>query len=298
MLDFRIETFLTLCETLNFTKAAKLLNITQPAVTMHIRYLEQQYGVKLFLYSGKTLSLTEKGKQLRKYAISMRNDSRKIAEEMSKENDSTILLKIGATKTIGEFVIAPVICRFLRENPNYNIKLAVDNTRNLFSMLESGNLDFLIVEGFFDKTAYDYDLYKIVDYYGICGKDNKFANKCATIEQLFGENIIVREKGSGTRDIFEQILSENNFTLENFRRITEISDFSVINRLVAENQGISFLYEPAAKSAEKMGAVQLKIEGLRIKREFNYVFLKNNLFADRFEPFFKLAEEMDNEDIH
>ena len=82
MLDFRIYTFLELCKTLSYTKTAENLHMTQPAVTQHIKFLEEFYRNKLFLYSGRTLSLTEYGKLLYRYLVAMNSDSEKIKEKI------------------------------------------------------------------------------------------------------------------------------------------------------------------------------------------------------------------------
>ena len=82
MLDFRTNTFLTVCETMNFTEAAKRLNITQPAVSQHIRFLENEYNTQLFLYHNKQLYITQTGKILKKRLMTMRNDQLSILEEM------------------------------------------------------------------------------------------------------------------------------------------------------------------------------------------------------------------------
>ena len=74
MLDFRTETFLTVCQTMNFTVAAKQLNITQPAVSQHIHFLEDQYHTSLFIYRNKQLFLTRSGEILRKHLLTMKND--------------------------------------------------------------------------------------------------------------------------------------------------------------------------------------------------------------------------------
>ena len=76
MLDYRIHTFLKVCETLNYTLAAKQLHITQPAVSQHIHYLEQEYETILFAYSNKQLSLTRSGEILRKYLMTFTSHSR------------------------------------------------------------------------------------------------------------------------------------------------------------------------------------------------------------------------------
>ena len=84
MLDFRTNTFLTVCETMNFTEAAKKLNITQPAVSQHIRFLENEYNTQLFLYHNKQLYITQTGKVLKKRLMTMKNDQLSILEEMKR----------------------------------------------------------------------------------------------------------------------------------------------------------------------------------------------------------------------
>ena len=82
MLDFRMETFLALCRTMNYTRAAEELRITQPAVTQHIQYLQRHYGVKLFSYHDKRLALTEAGEALHSAALTMEHDERELRQRL------------------------------------------------------------------------------------------------------------------------------------------------------------------------------------------------------------------------
>ena len=113
MLDPRLYTFLVLCDTMNYTRAAQRLCITQPAVTHHIHFLEDHYGCRLFLYQGKTLSLTPAGERLRELARSLAYNSSKMERAVSAARP--VFLRVGATRTIGEYVVAPLVERFLRE---------------------------------------------------------------------------------------------------------------------------------------------------------------------------------------
>ena len=91
MLDFRTETFLTVCQTMNFTAAAKLLNITQPAVSQHIHFLEEQYNTTLFIYKNKHLFLTRSGEILRKHLLTMKIDEMAVMEEIKAGGGNRIL---------------------------------------------------------------------------------------------------------------------------------------------------------------------------------------------------------------
>ena len=136
MLDPRWNTFLVLCETMNYTRAAERLCLTQPAVTHHIHHLEDHYGCRLFTYEGKVLRLTEAGLRLREYTRSLAYNSQKVEEAMAAP--APVSLRVGASKTIGEFVIAPKVERFLREHPEASFSLMVDNTQVLLRALEQG----------------------------------------------------------------------------------------------------------------------------------------------------------------
>ena len=86
MLDFRMETFLAVCRYMNFTRAAEKLNITQPAVSQHIRFLEKHYNTKLFRYEGKKLELTEAGEILKNASLTMMHDETAMQDEMKQKN--------------------------------------------------------------------------------------------------------------------------------------------------------------------------------------------------------------------
>ena len=147
MLDYRVLTFLALYDEMNYRKTAEKLNMTQPGVTQHIHFLEHYYGIKLFEYDGRILSKTKNAERLKRYFDSIKAEEVDIREGF--QTSDVIRMNIGATKTIGEFVIVPEIRSFLQQ-PNHNLSLIIDNTENLLQMLTRSELDFAIIEGVFD----------------------------------------------------------------------------------------------------------------------------------------------------
>lgn len=278
MLDPRWNTFLVLCETMNYTRAAERLCLTQPAVTHHIHYLEDHYGCRLFSYEGKVLRLTEAGVKLREYTRSLTYNSRKVEESMMAPKP--LSLRIGASKTIGEFVVAPKVERFLRDYPEASFSLSVDNTQVLLRMLEAGKLDFVLVEGFFEGSRYETTLYRKEEFFGICPPGHRFAGRAISLTELESERILIREPGSGTRAIFEEALRRENRTLKSYPNVATISDFSTIKSLVADGLGVSFLYAPAVSGELERGElVRFDLAGLPMSGVFSFVCLKDNLFA-------------------
>ena len=114
MLDFRAETFLAVCKYMNFTHAADALNLTQPAVSQHIKYLENRYHAPLFLRENKKLTLTPAGEILRSALETMRNDETTIEERMKESLSAKKVLTFGVTMTIGEYAIVPALSKFVK----------------------------------------------------------------------------------------------------------------------------------------------------------------------------------------
>lgn len=270
MIDYRMHTFLTVCKTMNYRAAAELLNITQPSVSQHIHYLEEHYGCKLFLYNGKQLSMTPEAEILKYHAEIMHYQEQRLLQDLIPQKGHT--LSIGATKTIGEYVIAEQVAGFLKE-PENKITVEIDNTSRILDLLNHGQLDFALIEGYFDRSRYDSILYRKEPFIGFCSAGHPFAYKEVPLESLWQENIIIREEGSGTRNILHQLLHEHNRTVDDFARVSCISNFGLLERLVAEGSGITFAYEAAGAGNPLLSSFHVK--GWDIFREFNYVFLPN-----------------------
>lgn len=267
MLDYRVRTFLVLYDEMNYRKTAEKLNMTQPGVTQHIHCLENHYGIRLFEYDGRSLSRTKEAERLKRYFESIQAEEADIRDSF--QTSDVIRMNIGATKTIGEFVIVPEIRRFLQQ-PNHNLNLIIDNTDHLLRMLTKSELDFAIIEGVFDKSKYGYHLYKKESFVGICAKDHPFAHRVVTLDDIFREDIVVRETLSGTRTLLNNAITDRGFSLDSFKRCICVSNFSVICDLVANNQAITFAYEPIARSRNDLAT--FTVEDMQICGEFNFVY--------------------------
>lgn len=287
MLDFRLNTFLTLCKVMNYTKTAELLHITQPAVSQHIKFLEEFYGQKLFNYSGKTLVLTEHGKILYSFALGVQTSSNKVKSIISSPGHSFQPITFGTTLTIGEYTMPKLLSYLISDFPLVKISMAVNNTEVLLGKLHDGKIDFAILEGHFDKSQYDSILFSLESFIGICSPNNPLAKSQVRFNDIFNERVIIREKGSGTREIFEQILYEYNTTMKNFDQIMEFGNINLIKELVSEDLGITFLYKEAVKKELADGSLkEINIQDFDVKREFNFVFLKNDLHSKEYKDWF------------
>ena len=284
MLDYRIDTFLLLCKVMNFRKTADQLGITQPAVTQQIHFLEKQYDCKLFQYENRRLEKTEAAVILERYAQAAKMQEQNLRQKL--ESSPIQTLRIGATKTIGDYYLKDDIRRYVK-SPDNALTLIVDNTERLLHLLEENELDFAVVEGFFDKASFDSILLRREPFVGICRKDHPFAGREVTMEELLKETIIHREAGSGTRAILEQELSGYNESLQRFQRHICISSFNIILDLVKQGFGVSFVYNILADSDPALA--KFSIRGESVVREFNVVYLKYADMGEKIRLFFGKA---------
>ena len=281
MLDHRMDTFMTVCEVMNYREAAQILHITQPAVTQHIQFLEREYNCRLFQYENRKLTKTKEAMLLEEHIRASRQLELLLRQKLVSSDIRE--LKIGATKTIGDYVITEQIHRYLSKEENA-LTLIVDNTEHLLKLLEQNELDFAIIEGYFDKKRFDSQLFRRETFVGICKKDHPFANREISIAELLEETIIHREEGSGTRAILEEKLQGYNESLLRFKRHICISSFKMILDLVKEGFGVSFMYKVLAESDPDIAT--FTFQGEPIVREFKIVYLKYADLQEKIAWFF------------
>lgn len=138
---------------------------------------------------------------------------------------------------------------------------------------------------------------RITRYSGFSLRVHALAGRTVPLEELWGEDLLLREKGSGTREILENFLNERNHTVTDFARVTCIGNMGLLGQLLAGGgQGITFAYTAAARGNDRLA--RFFVEGLELQREFNYVFLRDTgaralveLF-DRYRPQDGAGEEL------
>lgn len=272
---------------MNFTRASEKLNITQPAVSQHIRFLEKHYNTKLFRYEGKKLQLTGAGEILRNASLTMKHDELSIQDEMLKAEDEKEL-RFGATRTVGDALMGNILERYLRKYPEARIYMEVDNTRELLMRLDEGEIDFALVEGFFKKSEYESQVYSVENYIAVCSPDHQFQKEPVSVEDLFQERLLLREQGSGTREVLERYLSAKNLSLADFRKVMEAGSLQTIKELTKAGCGITFLYEVAVRRELADGVLKrIPLEDFHISHEFAFIWRRGSIYADRYRELFR-----------
>ena len=293
MIDYRHETFLTLAKIKNYTKTAESLHMSQPAVTQHIQYLENEYQTKLFNHEGKVLTLSEQGVILQQFLLSLRADSEQIRMMMKQASHQPLPLNFGVTLSIGEFIMPPILTNILKEFPNQPISMSMDNTETLLRKLNDGEIDFAIIEGFFDKHSFTTDYLCTSSFIPVCSPASPYSKGKISIDDLVHARLILREKGSGTREFLEQALHKHNLSIHSFPKICEIAHMKTIKELVSENLGITFLYDCTVKNEIKKHTLcKINLIDYNEEHDFTFVYLNNRILTHNILPWIELIKSL------
>ncbi len=280
MIDIRIETFIAVCDYMNFTHAAEALNLTQPAVSRQMKSLEEYYDVQLFRYEGKKMYLTEAGKKLIRAARTAQADEKRLKNVL--KNQSIKKICFGSTPTPAEFMLPKKIAKYFSNKSFYEIHMVIGNTEFLLDKLDKGEIDFAVVEGNFPKDDYSYIHFSTQKYFPVCSSNLKIEDN--SIENITKETIIVREQGSGNRAILEHSLHRHNINILDFKKRIEVNNINVQKELVKQGCGIAFLFEAVVEDEIQNGTLKkIDIEGFPINHTINFVTRKNSIFNDELE---------------
>ena len=284
VLDIRVQTFLCVCRHMNFTYAAEELHITQPAVSQHIRCLEEFYGIQLFSREGKHVQLTPAGELFRATMTTVQNDEQAMRKRMKECAQARKTLTFGVTMTIGEYAITAPLARYLRRHPETDIHLKYGNTADLLARLQEGTIEFALVEGYFPSDAYDSLVYCRERYLPVCASCHQFVQPVKRLVDLLPERLLVREKGSGTRDILEKNLSVHNLCISDFSHLVEVENMHTMVSLLMEDCGVAFLYEAAVQQGLQEGVLKpIPLSDFQMEHDFTFLWNRGSAFSSEYE---------------
>jgi len=235
-----LRSFLTVARCLNFTKAAEQLMLTQPAVSRQIRQLERELGVVLFERLGRTVQLTDAGRELVSLGEQLIGQVDRVAEAVRRFGTTeTGLLRVGASTTPGYYLLPPILGRFRRAHPGVELHFTVENSLAIERRILHNELDLGFVG--LHPTGGALQVESIADDEIVCfGPDDHSLStrKRVTPKSLEDQTWVVREKGSATRQLFEQWLNNTGAAMH---KTIELDSPEAIKALVREGVGISFI---------------------------------------------------------
>ena len=277
-----MRVFITVADKKNFSKAAKALSLTQPAVSFQIQTLEQYYQTMLFDRVNRHVKLTAAGELLLDYAVHMNNLQAELERNMQQLTGHVKgELLVGASTTIGEYILPYVVGAFKQNYPDVNATIQIMNTKDIAENVDNKSFDLGIIEGPVELPENMESIAFLEDELVLAiPADHPFAEKGSiTLEELKTLPYITREPGSGSRLIFEQALIDADFDIEELNMVMELGSTTSIKSAIMGGLGISTISKWAIQDLVKTGKVAaLSIEGLTLKRTFN-IILNNNPFA-------------------
>lgn len=274
MLDKRYKTLISLSQTNSFTQTAQQLFITQPAVSQQVSSLETDLQFPLVIREHGKIHLTSAGLQLAKFAKQTELESQKVITSLRTGTEN---LKMGCTLSLSSTIL-PKFIQQLSTRANV-ITTKINNTQHILQDIRDGKVDFGLVEGNFNKDEFDSYFIQKEQFIGVTQADLS----ATTIEGLLDRTLLLREKGSGSRDIFENWLATQNYKISDFKNVIEVASPSTIVELLKQNAGISFMYQSLVATELKSGQLKkLALTGFQVEHPINLVFLKNSYFKDTY----------------
>lgn len=295
MIDPKIITFITLARVQNYTQTAKILNLTQPAISQHIKLLESHFNCILFSRTTKKIVLTREGKKLYSYAQKLVhcNNELKTAMQNSHFIDQTIC--VATTHTMAEDIVPDILEKYHKLYPNVFMRVVIGNIDSIYKMLNAKEAVIALIDGPIDKTKYT--TFKLRDdtLYVISSKDNNLSSsKFVTIQDIINQPFISREIGSSTRAVFENSLVNMGYSINDFNKVLEVNSVRFIKKLVSRNIGISIMsYERIRHEIEHDMLNYYLLEGMQSKRECNIAFLKDSTKMSVINDFIDVAKTID-----
>jgi DNA-binding transcriptional LysR family regulator len=279
MLDSKIITFLDLCKTKSFTQTADNLYITQPAVSQHIKHLEDIYGAKLVYYKARKVNITKQGKLLEKFATSTYINNKKLKNIIKSSILSPRELVFATTRVISEFILPAVLVKYLDKYKYEKIKMVVVESKEAFNMLNLGEVDFIITDGNFRVSDYKSAHLFREETIAICSPYHQFAKSPVNFSDLIKERLIYRLDTSEVYNNLEMILSEKGYSIGDFKKTMVIGSIASIKELVKHNAGITFLYRFAVeKELQEKSLAKINVRNFNIYRDIYFVWLKESFF--------------------
>ncbi|MCI8887809.1 MAG: LysR family transcriptional regulator [Hungatella sp.] len=292
-MDARMETLLKVYETRNFTKAAKELSLTQPAVSQHIKQLEHDLDVVLFIRGEKGLKLTPEGEIVVKYARRIQTLYQNLSQSLEDEKRNVTRLSIGITHSSESSVIAEVLAGYTSVTPGSRITIISDTINNLYYKLKTYVLDIAIIEGRINDSNFNSVMLDTDSLILAVSKDNPLSQKqIVTLEELKKQKLILRLPNSATRNLFISHLESNNVSLEEFDVTLEVDNVATIKDLVRRNFGVSILPRSTFGSEMRKGKIAgLSIENLSMTREINMIYHKDFEHIDALQEITRIYRE-------
>ena len=298
MLNFnQLRVFYHAAKNLNFTAAAGELFITQPAVTFQVKSFEEYCNLKLFKKRGRKIYLTDEGRVLYEYAdkiFKYEKEIENVIDEMREFKRG--ILSLGTTKTYARYFMPLMITTFHQNYPNIKIQLNEGSSLDMIHSLLDFRNEVAVIAKATDHPDVNFSPFSKEEMVVIVAPGHHFLRKQAVaFKDLANEPFIMKEKGSGTRKLVEQLFSNENCTPD---ILMETSSTEFIKQLVERGEGISFLVrESVAAEIKEKKLAQVTLKGRRFFLDVSIAYLKGQVLSPPARAFVDTLTRLRTEDI-
>lgn len=282
-----IKIFVAVCECGSVTAAAKKLHIAQPAASLAILELEQYYGVKLFDRISKRLHITETGKQFLQYASHIASLFDEL--EQSIQNwDNIGTLRVGASVTIGNYLLPNYVEEFQKSYPEISLQVVVNNGKNIEEYVLRNKIDIGLIVGSGSNSFIESQSFMTDPLVLITSPNHPWTMFVEIdVEALKGEKFILRERGSSSREVFENVVQIQQLKIS---PAWESTSSQAIIRAVSKGLGVSFLPYLLIKESLERGEVKcVNIKGVSVERQLSIIYHKNKFLSNSAKNFIDLC---------
>lgn len=289
-----MKIFCAICDAnCNTTKAAKNLNMTQPAVSLAIKELEQYYGIVLFDRIGKRLQITSAGENFLQYALRITAQFDDMEREM-RNWDSAGILRVGASITIGSQFLPSYVKAFYHRHPGTEVQVIISSSDKLEQALMCNKLDFALIEGISHNPAMHIEEY-MEDRLSIIAspKEGFRQGQRLTLEQFRQQRFLLREPGSGTREVFNRAAENVGISV---KPIWEATSTTALVNAVINGLGLAVLPQRMIQGVLRRGlVVTIGAEGMDFRRSFYIIHHKDKYLTPAAKAFLDICRnyEMD-----
>lgn len=273
MSDFRLKVFQSVAKNLSFTKASQELFVSQPAITKHVQELETTYQTRLFDRQGSRICLTESGKLLLEHCERILEDYKRLEYEMHLlHNEYTGELKLGASTTIAQYVLPPLLGNFISKFPQVSLSLMNGNTRDIEIALQEHHIDLGLVEGVFRLPNLKYTNFLEDELVAVIRTGSSLSvEEEITPEELVKMPLVLRERGSGTLDVFERALQQHNIKLSSLQVLMYLGSTESIKLFLEHTDCLGIVSVRSITRELYSGKLRVvEIKGMPMNRDFSF----------------------------
>jgi DNA-binding transcriptional LysR family regulator len=270
----QLAAFCAVVERKSFSQAAELLGISQPAVSLQIRSLEERLGTQLIDRSGRRVEPTEAGSRLYRGAQRLLALEEQLLEDVAAGDEGPLhgRLELGASSGPGETVLPVLLGEFQRQHSGVNVALAVHDTQTIVDLVARRELELGVVGASRRHRGVTFEPFFRDEVILVCPPGHRFAGRTITLEELKAEPLILMQEGAGVRQVIEDELRQAGVRLRDLDVPLELGVKESVRIAVRAGYGVTFISRTSVETDLAEGAVaEARVEGLEPAREISLV---------------------------